>query len=112
MHSGLHDKTGSIPGERTEKVKEGKVSIAEANKKHEEYIKIREEAQKTHEKAFEMRSKIMAIKGEKRKLREEAKKALKEQNINARKAVMDEKKLDEIADKSVESLKKGQKITL
>ena len=30
----------------------------------------------------------------------------------ARKAVMDEKKLDEIADKSVESLKKGQKISL
>jgi len=93
-------------------VNEMSVSIAEANKKHEEYIKIREEAQKTHEKAFEMRSKIMAIKGEKRRLRDEAKKALKEQNISARKAVMDEKKLDEIADKSVESLKKGEKITL
>jgi hypothetical protein len=54
----------------------------------------------------------MSIKGEKRKLRDEAKKALREQNIMARKAVMDDKKLDEIADKSVESLKKGQKITL
>jgi len=93
-------------------VNEMSVSIAEANKKHDEYLKIRDEAQKIHEKAFEMRSKIMSIRGEKRKLREEAKKVLKEQNIMARKAVLDEKKLDEIAEKSVECLKKGQKITL
>ena len=93
-------------------VNELSVSISEANKKHEQYIEIRNDAQKIHEKAFEMRSKIIAIKGERRKRWDEAKKAIKEQNIKARKAVMDKDKLDKIADKSVDALKKGEKISL
>jgi uncharacterized coiled-coil DUF342 family protein len=93
-------------------VNELSVSIAEANKKHEEYMEIRNEAQKIHEKAFEMRSKIIAIKGERRKRWDEAKKEIKNQNIRARKAVMDKEKLEEIADKSVNALKKGEKISL
>jgi len=93
-------------------VNELSVSIAEANKKHEQYIELRNEAQKIHEKAFEMRSKIIAIKGERRKRWDEAKKAIKEQNIRARKAVMDKDKLEKIADKSVDALKKGEKIRL
>jgi len=93
-------------------VNELSVGIAEANKKHEQYVEIRNDAQKIHEKAFEMRSKIIAIKGERRKRFQEAKKAITEQNIKARKAVSDKKKLEEIADKSVDALKKGQKIQL
>lgn len=93
-------------------VNELSVSISEANKKHEQYLEIRAEAQKVHEKAFEMRSRIVAIKGERRKRWDEAKKAIKEQNIMARKAVMDKDKLSEIADKSVDALKKGEKIKL
>ena len=93
-------------------VNELSLSIAESNKKHEQYIEIRNEAQKIHEKAFEMRSKIISIRGERRKRRDEAKKAIQEQNVKARKAVMDKEKLDEIADKSVHALKKGEKISL
>ena len=93
-------------------VNELSVNIAEANKKHEQYIEIRNEAQKIHEKAFEMRSKIMTIKGERRKRWDEAKKALRDQNIKARKSIMDKEKLEEIADKSVDALKKGEKIEL
>ena len=93
-------------------VNELSVSISEANKKHEQYLEIRNEAQKIHEKAFEMRSKLVAIKGERRKRWDEAKKAIKEQNIKARKAVLDKDKLGEIADKSVDALKKGEKIKL
>jgi len=93
-------------------VKEMSVSIAEANKKHEEYIKFKKEADATHKKAYEMKSKIMAIKGERRKRIREAKESIKDQNIRARKSVMDEKKLEEHADKSVEELKKGKKIKL
>jgi len=93
-------------------INEMSVSIAEANKKHDQYIELRQEAQKTHDKAFEMRSKIVGIKEERRKRFHEAKKAIKEQNIKARKATMDKKKLDEIADESVGLLKKGKKITL
>jgi hypothetical protein len=59
-----------------------------------------------------MRSKIIGIKGERRKRWEEAKKAIKDQNIKARKAVMDKEELDKIADKSVDALKKGEKIKL
>ena len=93
-------------------VNELSVSINEANKKHEEYIKIKDEAQKCHDKAFEMKSKIIGIKGERRKRWQEAKQAIKDQNIQARKAVMDKEKLEEIADESVEALKKGKKISL
>ena len=93
-------------------VKEMSVSIAEANKKHEEYISIKKEADKVHKKAYEMKSKVMSIKNERRKRYKEAKQAIKEQNVNARKAVMDKEKLKEHADKSVEALKKGKKIKL
>lgn len=93
-------------------VNELSVSIAEGNKKHEQYMELRTEAQKVHDKAFEMRSKIIAIKGEKRKRWDEAKKAIKDQKIKVRKALMDEKKLEEFADKSVDSLKRGKKINL
>ena len=93
-------------------VNELSVSINEANKKHDEYIKIRDEAQKTHDKAFEMKSKIIGIKDERRKRWQEAKQAIKDQNIRARKAVMDKDQLEKIADKSVDALKKGEKISL
>jgi len=93
-------------------VNELSVSISEANKKHEQYIEIRNEAQKIHEKAFEMKSRIIGIKGERRKRWQEAKKAIKDQNIKARKAVSDKNELDKIADKSVDALKKGEKISL
>jgi uncharacterized coiled-coil DUF342 family protein len=93
-------------------VNELSLSISESNKKHEHYIELRAEAQKVHDKAYEMKSKIISIKGERRKRRDEAKKAIQEQNIKARKAVLDKEKLDKIADKSVQSLKKGEKINL
>ena len=88
------------------------LSISEANKKHDQYMELKNEAQKIHEKAFEMKSKMMAIKGERRKRYEEDKRVIREQNLSARKAVLDEKKLDEIADESVDALKKGKKISL
>ena len=93
-------------------VNELSVSIAESNKKHEQYIEIKNEAQTNHEKAVEMRSKIISIKEERRNQWMQAKMAIKEQNIKAREAVMDKKKLSEIAEKSVVDLKKGKKITL
>ena len=93
-------------------VNEMSVSIAEANKKHDQYVELRQDAQKTHDKAFEMKSKLIGIKDERRKRFQEAKQMIKEQNIKARKATMDVKKLDEIAEESVDLLKKGKKISL
>jgi uncharacterized coiled-coil DUF342 family protein len=93
-------------------VHELSISIAESNKKHEEYIETRNEANKNHEKAMEMRSKIMSVRNERRQRWKERKKIIKEQNIKARKAVSDKDKLKKIADKSLKSLKKGEKISL
>jgi len=93
-------------------VNELSVSISESNKKHEQYIEVKNEAQKNHEKAIEMRSTIISVKDERRNQWRQAKMAIKEQNIKAREAVMDKKKLQEIADQSVDELKKGKKITL
>ena len=93
-------------------VNELSVNISESNKKHEQYIEVRNEAQKNHEKAIEMRSKILSVKEERRNQWKQAKMAIKEQNIKAREAVMDKQKLQEIADQSVDELKKGKKITL
>jgi len=93
-------------------VRELSISIGEANKKHDQYVEVRNEAQANHDKAVEMKSKIIAVKGERRKQWEEAKKAIQEQNVRARSATMDKRKLEEHADKSVDALKKGKKITL
>jgi len=93
-------------------INELSVSISESNKKHEQYIEVRNEAQKVHEKAYEMKSKIISIKGERHKRRVEAKQAIKNQNIMAKKALGDKKKLKEFADESVDALKKGKKISL
>ncbi|HDQ15723.1 MAG TPA: hypothetical protein ENN45_01540 [Bacteroidetes bacterium] len=108
----FYDESQKLHEKYMKMINELSVKIAEANKKHDEYMQIKNEAQKLHEKAFEMKSKIIAIKGERRKRWKEAKDAIKEQNIKARKSVMDEKKLDEIREKSVDALKKGEKITL
>ena len=59
-----------------------------------------------------MKSKIIGIKSERRKRLKEAKQAIKDQNVKARIATSDKKKLDKIADKSVDELKKGKKISL
>ncbi|RLF29483.1 MAG: hypothetical protein DRN05_01590 [Thermoplasmata archaeon] len=93
-------------------VQEIAASINESNKKHQKYVEIKEEAQKIHEKAMEMRSKIISIKKERRRRWEESKRILEQQNIKAQQLVMDEKKLEEIADESIDALKKGKKISL
>lgn len=93
-------------------VNEVAASINESNKKHKKYVEIRDEAQRYHEKAIEMRSKIISIKQDRKKRWEESKQLIRDQNIKARKLVMDKEKLDKAADDSVSALKKGQKISL
>ena len=93
-------------------VDEVSISIAEANKKHEQYIETKNEAQKNHEKAMEMREHIVQVRDERRKRFEEAKKMIKDQNLKARKAVLDKDKLQKIADDTLSALKNGKKISL
>lgn len=93
-------------------VDEVSISIVESNKKHEQYIETRNEAQKNHEKAMEMREHIVQVRGERKRRWEESKRIIKEQNLKARKAIMDKEKLAEIADDSLSALKNGKKISL
>jgi len=93
-------------------VDEVSIAIAESNKKHEQYIETRNEAQKNHEKAMEMRDHIVQVRGERRRRFEESKKLIKDQNVKARKAVLDKDKLKKIADDSLSELKNGKKISL
>jgi uncharacterized coiled-coil DUF342 family protein len=86
--------------------------IGEANKKHKKYIELREEAQSNHEKANEMRSKIMSVKRERQQRFQESREILRNQNLKARKELMDTEKLEKAAEQSVEALKGGKKITL
>ncbi|HDM25465.1 MAG TPA: hypothetical protein ENG24_02590 [Thermoplasmatales archaeon] len=86
--------------------------INEAKKKHEKFMAIKEEADKLHVKAVEMRSKIITIKKERRKHKEEARRMLGELNKKAQQALLDEKKIEELTEQTIEALKKGQKISL
>ena len=86
--------------------------IGEANKKHKKYIEMRDEAQVNHEKALEMRSKIVSVKKERMQRFQESREILRNQNLKARKELMDNEKLEKVAEKSVEALKGGKKITL
>ena len=93
-------------------VDEVSIAIAEANKKHEQYIETRNEAQKNHEKAMEMREHIVQVRNDRRRRFEESKQLIKDQNIKARKAVLDQEKLKKIADNTLSELKNGKKINL
>jgi uncharacterized coiled-coil DUF342 family protein len=86
--------------------------IGEANKKHKKFMEIREEAQQQHEKAIEMRTMIISVKKERMKQYQENKEILRSQNFKARKELLDNDKLEKVAEASVEALKGGKKITL
>jgi uncharacterized coiled-coil DUF342 family protein len=86
--------------------------IGEANKKHKKYIEMRDEAQANHEKALEMRSKIVSVKKERMQRFQENREILRNQNLKARKELLDNEKLEKVAEESVEALKGGKKITL
>ncbi len=108
----FYDESQKKHDEYIKLVNELSVTISESNKKHEQYIEVKNEAQKNHEKAIEMKSKIISIKEERRNQWKQAKMAIKEQNIKARESVLNKEKLQEIADQSVDDLKKGKKISL
>lgn len=86
--------------------------IGETKKKHAKFAKVRDEAQRVHLKAMELREKVVSIRKERRQRWEQARKILEEQNIKAKQVLQDEKGLKDKVDKSIESLKKGEKISI
>jgi uncharacterized coiled-coil DUF342 family protein len=86
--------------------------VAEANKNHEAYVKLKERADAYHQKAVEMREKLMAMRNEKRDEIREARKRIKEQNIEVKKALYDKGKREKAADDALEILLKKGKVEI
>jgi len=103
--NGMHDKI-------TEHVQNMGVIIAEANKRHEEYLEARAKADDQHQKAMEMREMVVSIRGAAQAEVREARQILKQQRQMVRRELYDEKKLDEFANKAVEALLKKGKVEI
>lgn len=86
--------------------------ITEANKKHKIYIKIKEKANYYHMRAVEMRNKVIIIRKEKWKEREEARKYIQAQSAVIKKTLEDEETLDKLAESAVQELFKKGKIAI
>jgi len=105
----LSERANAIHEQVTGLVQNLAVLIAESNKKHEEFLEVRAKADEVHQKVVEMRGKVLSTRDAARAEVREARQLLKEHRQNVRKALYDEKKIDEFADKAVEALlKKGR----
>jgi uncharacterized coiled-coil DUF342 family protein len=93
-------------------VKETRVLVAEANKKHDEFVACKTKADEMHNKAMELREKVVQIRGE-RKAEFDARRAeVREVNQAARRNVSDPKAIERHNDSLLEQMKKGGKIQL
>ncbi|MDH4123734.1 MAG: hypothetical protein OEV21_06605, partial [Thermoplasmata archaeon] len=95
-----------------EVVNEISIIIGAADKKHQEYMDIRDSADQQHAKAREMREKILEIRATKRKDREEQRRAISDINEAARKELQDKDKLDKAAESALEKLLSKGKVEL
>jgi len=93
-------------------VKEVRVLVGEANKKHAEFVAHKEKADESHTKAMELREKVMQIRGERKAAFDAERKEIQQVNQTARRNVADPKVLDRLKDDALEQLKKGGKISL
>ncbi len=98
--------------ELDEKLDEVSVLVAEANRIHELFVKVRERADHFHQRAMEMRKEIISIKRSRRQERTKAKALVKQQKAVVREALEDEEKLDEAVDEAIATLRKGGKLEL
>ena len=93
-------------------VKEVRVLVAEANKKHAEFVACKQKADELHNKGMELREKVMAIRGERKAEYDARRKEIQEVNTTARRNVADPRAIESYKDKALEELKKGGKISL
>jgi uncharacterized coiled-coil DUF342 family protein len=86
--------------------------VAESNKNHEAFLKLKERADDYHQKASEMREKLMAIRNIKRDEIRETRKMIREQNKAVKQALDDDKKRDAAADEALQTLLKKGKVEI
>ncbi len=78
--------------------------IAEGNEKHAAYLDARTKADEIHAKVVEMREKVLSIRGARRAEEREAREALRQQNREVRRTLLDPKKLEDSADQALKAL--------
>jgi uncharacterized coiled-coil DUF342 family protein len=108
----LSQQAQELQAEVVERVKEASLLIAEANKQHEAYIRLRERADEYHQNAQEMRTKIIAVRRSRREEAMEARRLVQEHKAAVRAALEDEEKSEEAAEKALQSLLKKGRIDL
>ncbi len=101
---GLSKEAEAAHQETVELVHEISALAAEGDEKHEAYLKAREKADEVHAKVVEMREKVLSIRGAKRAEARESRELLRNQNRSVRRALYDEKRLEEAADEAVKVL--------
>ncbi|HII40988.1 MAG TPA: hypothetical protein HA326_07215 [Thermoplasmata archaeon] len=102
--SELSAQAQAVHGETVELVQAISALIVEGNGKHEAYLEARAKADEVHAKVVEMRDRVLFIRGAHRAEQREARDLLRNQNRSVRRALYDEKKLEEAADQAVKAL--------
>lgn len=93
-------------------VKEIRVLVQEANKKHAEFVACKEKADECHNKGMELREKVMSVRNERKAMFDAERKEIQQVNTTARRNVSDPNAIDRYKEKALDELKKGGKITL
>lgn len=78
--------------------------ILEGNEKHAGYLEAKTKADEVHAKVVEMREKVLSIRGARRAEEREAREALRRQNREVRRTLLDPKKLEDSADQALKAL--------
>ena len=106
------ERANAIHDQVTALVKNLAALISEANKKHDEFLEARGKADEVHAKVVDMRGKVLSTRDAARAEVRESRQILKQHRQDVRKALFDEKKLDEFADQAVASLLKKGKVEI
>ena len=93
-------------------VKETRVLVNEANKKHDEFVACKTKADEYHQKAMELREKVMAVRNERKAEYDARRQEVREVNQVARKNVSDPRGIERAQESALDQLKKGGKISL
>ena len=93
-------------------VKETRVLVGEANKKHEEFVACKTKADDMHTKAMELREKVVQIRGEGKAEYDARRKEVQEVNQVARRNGQDPRGIERAQESALDQLKKGGKISL
>ncbi len=104
LASDLSAQAQAVHQETLELVQAISALIVEGDAKHEAFLEARAKADETHAKVVEMREKVLSIRGAQRAEQRESRDALRDQNRSVRRALYDEKKLEEAADAAVKAL--------